>query len=175
MQVIGLDPSYTCFAGVLLTEPNQHTLKEWKTKPNPARFQRIETLATGVLEFVTSAQKLGRVDLVLIEGYSFGSMQGREAAGELGGAVRMAILKRGIPLAEVPPTSLKKYVTGKGNAQKNEVMMFCLKKWGYQAPDDNAADAFALAHLAQDYVDWRAGKSTSAALEAYLRTIETIA
>ncbi len=53
----------------------------------------------------------------------------------------------------VPPTSLKKYVTGKGNTQKNQMLMHVFKKWNLEFTDDNAADSYALAHLVSGKAD----------------------
>jgi len=48
----------------------------------------------------------------------------------------------------VPPTNLKKYVTGKGNGvSKSQMLLQVYKKWGVEFNDDNAADSYGLAHL----------------------------
>jgi mannitol/fructose-specific phosphotransferase system IIA component (Ntr-type) len=49
----------------------------------------------------------------------------------------------------IPPTTLKKYITGKGTGvQKNQILLNVYKKWGVEFNDDNAADSYALAMLA---------------------------
>lgn len=48
----------------------------------------------------------------------------------------------------IPPTTLKKYATGKGTAKKQEMLLQIYKRWGVEFSDDNAADAYALARLA---------------------------
>jgi Holliday junction resolvasome RuvABC endonuclease subunit len=50
----------------------------------------------------------------------------------------------------VPPTVLKKYVTGKGNASKAQMMEGVAKKWGPQFDNDNLADAYALAQYCKE-------------------------
>jgi hypothetical protein len=48
----------------------------------------------------------------------------------------------------VPPTSLKKYVTGKGQGtSKSQILLNVYKKWGAEFTDDNAADSYGLAHI----------------------------
>jgi Holliday junction resolvasome RuvABC endonuclease subunit len=48
----------------------------------------------------------------------------------------------------VPPTSLKKYVTGKGQGvPKSQMLLHVYKKWNVDITDDNAADSYALARL----------------------------
>lgn len=95
-------------------------------------------------------------ELVLIEGYSYGSKNGGERLGELGGVVRLNLYGRGIPYVEVPPTSLKKYATGVGNASKDAVLISGVKRSGIEFTDNNACDAFwlrqmGLAHYAPDH------------------------
>ena len=53
----------------------------------------------------------------------------------------------GIPYQGVPVGTIKKHVTGKGNASKDE-MMAAMRARGYLPTDDNEADALALLHWA---------------------------
>jgi Holliday junction resolvasome RuvABC endonuclease subunit len=53
----------------------------------------------------------------------------------------------GVPYQGVPVGTIKKHVTGKGNASKDE-MMVAMRARGYQPADDNEADALALLHWA---------------------------
>ncbi len=89
-------------------------------------------------------------DLVVIEGYSFGS-QGRAIfqIGELGGIIRRYLYLMKIPWVEVAPGSLKKFVTGKGNSKKEHMMMHVLKRWGVECNNNNEADAFGLAMIGE--------------------------
>ena len=89
--------------------------------------------------------------LVAIEGYAMGAKYGREMAGELGGHLKLKLWLAGIPYIIVPPTSVKKYVLDKGVAPKELMMMTVLKRWGYEAPDNNACDAYCLARIAAEF------------------------
>lgn len=60
--------------------------------------------------------------------------------------------QRGIRVAEVPPSTLKRYATGKGTAPKSDMRMALYKRSGIDVPDDNQVDAtwlrqMGLAHL----------------------------
>ena len=55
--------------------------------------------------------------------------------------------KRGIPYDGVPVGTIKKHITGRGNANKRLVMI-SVEHLGYSPKDDNEADAIALC----DYV-----------------------
>jgi Holliday junction resolvasome RuvABC endonuclease subunit len=75
--------------------------------------------------------------LVAIEGYSFGS-KGRAVfnIGELGGVVRLMLFREGIPFVEVPPSNIKMYATGKGNANKDAVLVEGVKRLGLSCGND---------------------------------------
>jgi crossover junction endodeoxyribonuclease RuvC len=42
-------------------------------------------------------------------------------------------------------TELKKFVCGKGTANKEQVMLQVFKRWGYEAATNNMADGYGLA------------------------------
>lgn len=90
-------------------------------------------------------------DLVAVEGYSFGSRNSHaHALGELGGVVRVALHVASVPFVEVPPSSLKKFATGKGNAGKEEVLASAIRRLGYEGHDNNEADALWLRAMGMD-------------------------
>src|SRR5690606_1478975 len=58
-----------------------------------------------------------------------------------------------IPYAIVSPTSLKKYVTGRGNASKDEVLAAAIRRWPDAAINGNdEADAYALRAMGLDHL-----------------------
>ena len=155
-RIIGIDPSWT---GLALHDGTHRdlistvdTIKATKKKAAQTfgRCTRLHTLLTGVREFVKAAP----TDLVMIENYSFGSKQGREIAGELGGSIRYWLWQEKIPMIEVPPTTLKKWVGGSGKADKAMMLRDVYVRWGYMATDDNDADAYALNQLGVAYMAW---------------------
>jgi crossover junction endodeoxyribonuclease RuvC len=92
-----------------------------------------------------------KTDLVVLEGYSYAS-KGRAiiSIAELGGVIRFALFLANIPFVAIPPSVLKKYATGHGNAPKAEVLVAAVKRLGYEGSDDNVADALWLLQLALD-------------------------
>lgn len=88
---------------------------------------------------------------VVMEGYSFGSKFSQpHSLGELGGVIKLVIndwaeSSPSTAFYLIPPTTLKKFVSGKGTSKKQEVLMHIYKRWGIEFSDDNKADAFALA------------------------------
>jgi Holliday junction resolvasome RuvABC endonuclease subunit len=91
------------------------------------------------------------VELVVLEGYSFGS-KGRAVfdIGELGGCVRLLLHRLGVPFVDVAPSSLKKYATGKGNCGKDEMIAAAIRRFGFEGSDNNEADAYLLWCMARD-------------------------
>jgi crossover junction endodeoxyribonuclease RuvC len=84
----------------------------------------------------------------LIEGYSFGSKGASVVSlGEFGGILRMYASGIADCTVEVPPTVLKKFITGKGNAKKLDVVSSLSAKYAMTFKSDNQADAFGLAQL----------------------------
>lgn len=90
------------------------------------------------------------VDLVVIEGYSFASQYKAAPMGELGGCVRFLLYRLGIPFVDVPPSTLKKYATGKGNSNKDAMIAAAIRRFGFKGCDNNEADAYLLWCMARE-------------------------
>ena len=100
---------------------------------------------------VREVQRLSSgVSLSILEGYSFGS-QGRAVfdIAELGGCVRFLLYRLGVPFVDVPPATLKKFATGKGNAPKDAMIAASIRRFGFAGSDNNEADACLLWCLAR--------------------------
>jgi Holliday junction resolvasome RuvABC endonuclease subunit len=93
-------------------------------------------------------------DLVVLEDVP-ATMKG--AAGKvipmLHGAVRAMLLDAGLPYVVVPPSTLKAYATGKGNADKTAMAIAALKRAGREFGDDNQCDAWWLRAAGLDWYD----------------------
>lgn len=144
--VVGIDPSMSGFA-VAVSDARTVLIEEMKTKPAPTlrgRFARYAKLAGYASSIVYRHQP----SLVLIEGYSYGAKGAATLSlAELGGVVRQRLLAHAMPVIEVPPSVLKKFATGRGNAGKAEVVSALSKRYDREFRTDNEADAFALAML----------------------------
>jgi len=91
--------------------------------------------------------------LIIMEDIPFGGRN--NAAGPLAmlhGALRYMLHDRGCPFVTVPPASLKKYATGKGNATKPDMRMALFQRHGLDLRDDNQVDAWWLMHMALDHL-----------------------
>lgn len=107
---------------------------------------RVQWILDRVHQFASEA------DLVIIEGYSFGS-KGRAVfdIAELGGVVRFTLFDGGTRYVDVAPSSLKMFATGKGNANKLEVFAAAIRKLGLAENDHNIADARWLLEMARTH------------------------
>lgn len=115
---------------------------------------RLAYIEQRILELITQIQP----GMVVYEGYAMGIAAGQGRSfdlGELGGILKKAIWERGIDILLVPPSSLKKFATGKGNAKKPEVMEALRGKCPYPFRTDDEADAFGLLLLGEAFSDPR--------------------
>lgn len=150
-RVLGIDPSLTATALVGIDSAgalvSRHLLSTSK-KDFASRPARLDAMRRALLEIITSATP----DLVTLEGYSFGSKNQTHQLGEWGGVLRWTLWSEMVPYIEVPPTTLKSYVTGKGNSPKEVIMREVFRRWGYEAHDNDDADAYGLARFGLDYL-----------------------
>jgi crossover junction endodeoxyribonuclease RuvC len=79
--------------------------------------------------------------------------------------VRNLLKDRNIVFSLVAPTSVKKFISGKGNVDKNIIMMEVFKQYGFSPRDDNEADAAALSIIAMALLNKPLHKLTKAQKE----------
>lgn len=147
-KIMAIDPSLTGFAVCILDETgNDVYQEEIATKPTKSlqeRINRMTGLATKSLDLATKFSP----EVILIEGYAFNARGSSGISlGELGMLVRYFLKDASEVFLEVPPTTLKKFITGKGNASKVEVASSLSSKFNKIFKSDNAADAYGLAQL----------------------------
>ena len=89
--------------------------------------------------------------LICVEGYAMGIRTGQSfSIGELGGVIKLMLWEEEKDFHIVSPTSLKKYVLGKGVGDKDMIIMNVFKRWGFEAKTSDEADAYVLARIAKD-------------------------
>ncbi|MFJ6935724.1 hypothetical protein [Streptomyces sp. NPDC101132] len=112
---------------------------------------RLAYLESGVVSFIRSAE------LVVMEGPSFGHAGPRnpEDLAGLRVLVRRFCYRHQIPYAVIPPSTLKLYATGRGNATKGEVRSAIADRYGVHtegAARYDEADAYAALAAAYDWL-----------------------
>jgi Holliday junction resolvasome RuvABC endonuclease subunit len=91
-----------------------------------------------------------KVNHIAIEGYNMGRTSNQGFVyqiGELAGIIKVMLHENKYDVQLVPPTTLKKYITGSGAAKKEDMQEWIYKKYFLVFEDDNEADAFALAKI----------------------------
>lgn len=142
---IGIDPSLTATGICVLDQAGAEILRVTFGEKTKRGVERLDAMDLYLHQFMARWRAVPA--LVAVEGYSFGSFSGRERLGEWGGVLRLCLHRLDFPYVEVPPTTLKKFVTGAGNAKKNQMLLGVYKKWGVTCADDNEADSYALAQF----------------------------
>ncbi|MFE9412376.1 hypothetical protein ACFYN0_26810 [Streptomyces sp. NPDC006704] len=154
---VGIDQSYSGFGFAVYCHPSeiyQTKWARWEAKEFTSQSDRLAKIYRDVQMMLSGVYcAYGGISAVAMEGYSHGSKFHREALGELGGMVKLAITEIAGPQQWrhpiiVPPPTLKKFVTGKGAATKQEMIDTVARRYGAIFYDDNLADAYALARVA---------------------------
>lgn len=151
MRAIGLDMSITC-AGVAVVRVTDCGLSWTVNRVRSAPGKVCDAMRYHLLcEEISDIICLRPTDMVFIEEYAYGANGQITRIAELGGILRYKLLvEQGFDAArwfEVGQSSLKKFVTGKGNIHKEQVMKEVYKRFGFDAQDNNEADACGLAML----------------------------
>lgn len=141
MRYVGIDPStetgIVILAGSIVWAEEITT----KVKEDPQRFMDIAKCVLG---------HLSEGDIICIEGFSFGSKgQGVSTQYGIGWLIRAELIRNGYTYIDVPPTSVKKFATGKGNIAKDAMVLPIYKHWGFEHSSDNVRDAYVLAQIAR--------------------------
>jgi hypothetical protein len=147
-KYIGIDQSYGGFGITVINTDGKFQTQVYKSVGSGV--ERLRDIALWLGEEVF--EKTFNIQDAAMEGYAFGS-QMANMLGELGGMVKMECRAwfydsdAKYPLIVAPPM-LKKFITGKGRVEKNQVLLHTFKKWSVEFPNDDAADSYALARIA---------------------------
>lgn len=148
-KYIGIDQSYGGFGFTVINSKGKFQTQVYKSVGSGVDRLRDIALWLGEEFF----ERTHNIQDAAMEGYAYGSTMSH-MLGELGGMVKMECrswfydCEAKYPII-VSPTTLKKYITGKGTGvQKNQILLHTFKKWGVEFSDDNAADSYGLARIA---------------------------
>lgn len=94
---------------------------------------------------------LPKVDLCVIEG--MGRFKGNTGAviAEVHGTIKTELMDQGVPYAFVTPSTLKKWATGNGNADKALMMAEAYRQGGLRFKDSDTCDAWWLRQAGNDH------------------------
>ncbi len=105
-------------------------------------MERLEFLRAEMQDILNSMNPTS----VTIEGYAMSRGNRAHQMGEWGGILRMILWDYpDMPINEMTPGGLKKFVTGVGKGPKGPVMLGIYKRWGLTVENEDECDATALA------------------------------
>lgn len=138
---LDLSASATGVAVLNCTAGNVLTLHEEEVKSKLKGLDRA-------LEIADRVNAIGETwfpDEIAVEGYAFGNQHTLAILVEVGTVVRMVLKMVGKRWLEVPPTSMKKFVTGSGVCEKPKISLELYKRWTLDPATNNTADAMGVA------------------------------
>ena len=140
----GVDLSLTGTGAVLIDQDAKIIQQRLiVTTPKKIIEQRIMDINTEVLLSIPP------FSIIYMEGLAFGARgSSMLELAALHYFIRITFLKNKDNYKVISPGALKKFVTGKGSAKKELMLLNVYKKWGESFKDNNICDAYCLARLA---------------------------
>jgi len=147
MLYIGIDASYTS-TGLIVMDETLEIKKQQNLAFNKKGTECEERLIMVKHQLVDPIISMHyNFDIkVAIEGPSFASKGAYILQmGALNFFIRYWFKLEDVDYTVVTPGELKKFVTGKGNAKKDMMLLHVFKKWGIEFSNHDLADAYSLA------------------------------
>jgi Holliday junction resolvasome RuvABC endonuclease subunit len=147
---LGIDASLTNTGITLLISPTQYTSFSIKAKGG-TQLERMELIAEQLLSFIVEQNIDPMEGTACIEGGSYHSNGMIYQMGQLTGMIIHALHQFYVNPMEIPPSQVKKFISGVGSASKQCVMDSIKARYREAFTDDNQADSYALALIAYRY------------------------
>ena len=110
---------------------------------HPSRFVRYGKYAAAIEDLLAQ----WAITHCYVEGYGYANKFTLAMLVELGTAVRQVLHESDARWYEVPPGTLKKFLTGNGTCKKDQIVLAVYKRFGIECRSDDEADAVALAYF----------------------------
>lgn len=150
MISVGLDLSLTK-TGFAIVNDEGVVLSSGIIKSKPGgdhpidETQRIVKIAEEVMQTIDGALPKTNPSIVCIEGLAF--LAKGTSLVQLAGLnylIRVLLNQFDWPFCIIAPMSLKKFITGSGKGDKDQMQMAVYKNYGHESLDNNECDAYAL-------------------------------
>lgn len=151
MIFVGIDPSLTGTGLVIRKDGAVIVARTYATKPDKPLHQRVTYIAESLSRAIFQAND--EPDAICIEEPVGGGMGGQTTMllAALAIRIRCQMAQEDYQWLTVKPTLAKAFL-GKGNMPKSQVMQQVYIRWGYEAANDNLADAYLLSQIAEEVV-----------------------
>jgi Holliday junction resolvasome RuvABC endonuclease subunit len=143
MTFLAIDQSLN-HTGYCIFDDNGVLLDNGVFEPKTKNIERVFEIKQFLKNKITQYD----IKSIAIEGYSFMSgMRSLTGLAELGGMIKLLAYDQTIPVTIIPPTVLKRFITGKGVGKKELVLLNVYKKFGFDVDNNNIADAYVLGQI----------------------------
>lgn len=156
--IVGIDPSLTGLGVCILEQDGRYATHRFSSKPAvdiDERMRRYSGLVFCVQNITQDCDFLG----IMLEGYAYNSKGKAIAQAEFGGILRWHLVSWCANVVEVPPTSLKIFECGKGQAKKPIAVAGLVAKYQVMFDSDDEFDAFGLAKIGAVLAGWEEPKA----------------
>lgn len=157
VNVIGLDLSLTNTGIARITWNGDDVVADiHRAQSKGSKTDTWQARSTRILNLTNEIQKrILPAALVVVEGPSFSSASvSSHDRSWLWGKVFDRMMLNGVPVLVVPPSSAKKWATGKGNADKDDMVLAAARMWPtLDGIKNDTADALALAGIGMQVLD----------------------
>ena len=141
MRSLGLDLSCTS-TGIVCLQSSETKAPELlyagTVKPKQKGMPRCSEIAEGVIAAIERFDP----DKIAIEGYGGSFKSSIIPIVEVGTVVRYFLTQMQRKWIEPAPTQVKQFALGVGKGEKSQIMMAVFKRWGFEAKNDDEADAY---------------------------------
>lgn len=147
---VGIDQALRKIGVAVITaEGSVATLSLIRPPRNLKDVERLSYLENSLVELL---QKYTPIKQVAMEGQAYNASGMLDQLGQIIGVIKVSLHSKfqTVPIT-IAPTSLKKFVTGFGNATKNEMRTATQKYWSIDIDQDDKCDAHGLAQMAREY------------------------
>lgn len=145
-MIIGLDLSLNSTGMAVITNQNKEYTNTITT--NNKGINKIIEIKKRIINII---KKYEEEEIIIgIEGYGYNTVYAHKI-GELGGVVKTALIEEfpGCKIVIIPPAVVKKYITGSGNAKKEQMLLKLFIKFGKQFKNSDEADAYSIAKFVE--------------------------
>lgn len=157
MRVLGLDPSTD--TGFAVVDSGRKIVASGSLHfPKLKGWERVQAMSFAALELVHEHKP----DHVVLEEIIVGRASSAIVVIQLASFIRYLLWQEKIAYTDVHPSTLKKFLTGNGNANKEQIMVHVTAKYGIMPKNNNEADAINCAVFGLAVRDYSEAPDTAA-------------